>query len=235
MAKKNSIGAAIDVPGPDVGTGEREMNWMKATYQAYYGYEEINSDAITTGKSRSIGGISGRKEATGLGVFYAARGVLENSEMCKILGVKEGLKGKTFSIQGFGNVGYWASKFFIKEGAKLVGVAEWDGSIYDENGINPDELLEFKNRSPTKTVKKYPGANTYEGEDAIYKPVDFFIPAALEKSINVNNANKFQAKLIVEAANGPTTMEGEEILIKKGVQFLPDILCNAGGVTVSYF
>jgi glutamate dehydrogenase (NAD(P)+) len=126
--------------------------------------------------------------------------------MCKILGVSEGVKGKTFSVQGFGNVGYWASKFFVEAGAKLVGVAEWDGSIYNENGINPDELLEYKERSSGKTVKGYPGASTFADEQAIYKPVDFFIPAALEKAINVNNADKFQAKLIVEAANGPTTM-----------------------------
>lgn len=126
--------------------------------------------------------------------------------MCKILGVSEGIKGKTFSVQGFGNVGYWASKFFVEAGAKLVGVAEWDGSIYNQNGINPDELLEYKERSSGKTVKGYPGASTFADEQAIYKPVDFFIPAALEKAINVNNADKFQAKLIVEAANGPTTM-----------------------------
>jgi len=99
------------------------MNWMKSTYQAYFGHEDINSDAVTTGKSRSLGGISGRKQSTGLGVFYTTRQVLNNSQMCKILGVKEGLIGKTFSVQGFGNVGYWASKFFVEAGAKLIGVA----------------------------------------------------------------------------------------------------------------
>lgn len=128
--------------------------------------------------------------------------------MCKILGVKEGLIGKSFSVQGFGNVGYWASKFFVEEGAKLVGVAEWDGSIYNPNGINPDDLLEYKERNKHKTVKGFPGSETYLDDSAIYQPVDFFIPAALEKAINKDNAHKFQAKLIVEAANGPTTMEG---------------------------
>lgn len=123
LAKKNSIGAAVDVPGPDVGTGEREMNWMKATYQAYYGHEDINSDAVTTGKVRNLGGITGRKEATGLGVFYCARQVLNNRQVCKKLGVEPGIRGKSFVIQGFGNVGYWASKFFVEEGARLVGVA----------------------------------------------------------------------------------------------------------------
>lgn len=140
LAKKNSIGAAIDVPGPDVGTGEREMNWMKACYQNFYGHEDINADAVTTGKSRNVGGISGRTESTGLGVYYATRQILNNAKMTDKLGVEPGLKGKTFMVQGFGNVGYWASRFFIKEGAKLIGVAEFDGSIYDQNGINPMDL-----------------------------------------------------------------------------------------------
>lgn len=138
-------------------------------------------------------------------------------------------------VQGFGNVGYWASRFFINEGAKLIGVAEFDGSIYDENGINPIDLLQYKQRSKTKGVKNYPGAKSFEDEAAIYEKCDFFIPAALEKAVNVNNADKFQTRLIVEAANGPTTLEAEEILINRGIYFLPDILCNAGGVTVSYF
>lgn len=131
LAAKNSIGAAVDVPGPDVGTSEREMSWMMSTYQKYYGHEDINSDAVTTGKAESIGGISGRRESTGLGVFYAAKQVLSHAKVAKNLGVEPGIKGKTFIVQGFGNVGYWASKFFVEEGAKLVGVAEFDGSIYD--------------------------------------------------------------------------------------------------------
>jgi len=117
---------------------------MKSTYQAYYGYEDINADAVTTGKARNLGGINGRKESTGLGVFYATRQILDNAKMCEILKVSKGLKGKTFSVQGFGNVGYYASKFFVEAGAKLVGVAEWDGSIYSEEGINPNSLLEYK-------------------------------------------------------------------------------------------
>ena len=145
MAKKNSIGAAVDVPGPDVGTGEREMSWMKSTYQAYYGHEDINADAVTTGKAKNLGGINGRREATGLGVYYAARQVLNNAQVAKNLGTEPGIKGKSFIIQGYGNVGYWASKFFVEEGgAKLVGVAEFDGSIYNEDGINPEELFKFK-------------------------------------------------------------------------------------------
>ena len=119
------------MPGPDVGTSTREMSWMKSTYSAYYGHEDINADAVTTGKARNLGGINGRTESTGLGVFYATRQMLNDPRVVKNLGIEAGLKGKKFIVQGFGNVGYWASKFFIEEGAKLVGVAEFNGSIYE--------------------------------------------------------------------------------------------------------
>lgn len=123
LAKKNSIGAAVDVPGPDVGTSEREMSWMKSTYQTYYGHEDINVDAVTTGKSKILGGIRGRTESTGLGVFFATKKVLSNPEIAKNLNTTVGIDGKSFIVQGFGNVGYWASKFFVEAGAKLIGVA----------------------------------------------------------------------------------------------------------------
>lgn len=123
LAKKNSLGAAVDVPGPDLGTGEKEMSWMKSTYQAYYGHNDINADAVTTGKWKRQGGVSGRRESTGLGVFYSTRQLLNDPWTTKKLGVEKGIAGKTFIVQGFGNVGYWASKFFVEAGAKLVGVA----------------------------------------------------------------------------------------------------------------
>jgi len=234
LAKKNSLGASVDVPGPDIGTSEREMSWMKSAYLSAYGYSDINADAVTTGKFRNIGGITGRTEATGLGVYYAAKQVLANARVCKNLGVETGIKGKTFTVQGFGNVGYWASKFFTEEGGILVGVSEFDGSIYNSNGINPDELLEYKRKEGG--VGGFKGAEKYyPDETAIYQKCDIFIPAAFEKTINKSNAHRFEAKLIVEAANGPTTLEAEKILLSRGKQFLPDILCNAGGVTVSYF
>ena len=120
---------------------------MKSAYQAAYGPKDINADAVTTGKySKNIGGITGRTEATGLGVFYATKQVLDNALVCKNLGVERGLKGKTFIVQGFGNVGYWASKFLVDEGAKLIGVSEFDGSIYEPRGIDPDALLEHKKK-----------------------------------------------------------------------------------------
>ena len=141
---------------------------MKSFYQSYYGQEDINADAVTTGKARNLGGISGRTESTGLGVYYATRQILNNTQMIERLGVERGLRGKTFIVQGFGNVGYWASRFFVNEGAKLIGVTEFDGSIYDENGINPVDLLQYKQRSKTKGVLNYPGAKSFEDESAMY-------------------------------------------------------------------
>jgi glutamate dehydrogenase (NAD(P)+) len=123
LAKKNSLGAAVDVPGPDLGTGEKEMSWMKSTYQQYFGHTDINADAVTTGKWKRQGGVSGRRESTGLGVFYSTRQLLDDAWTTQKLGVERGIAGKSFIVQGFGNVGYWASKFFVEAGAKLIGVA----------------------------------------------------------------------------------------------------------------
>lgn len=133
---------------------------MKSTYQAYYGHEDINADAVTTGKIKNLGGINGRRQATGLGVFYAARQVLNHPQISKKLGVQRGIKGRTFILQGFGNVGYWASKFFTEEGAKLVGVAEFDGSIYNADGIDPDQLFQYKIKN--RGIKDFPGCKYFE-------------------------------------------------------------------------
>lgn len=168
LAKKNSIGAAVDVPEPDVGTGEREMSWMKSTYQAFYGYKDINADAVTTGKYLNQFGISGRTEAAGLGVFTCAKQLLNNETIAKNLKIPVGLQGKTLILQGFGNVGYWASKYFTEEGSILVGVAEHDGSIYNPKGIDYQALKDYITQH--KGVKGFPGAEYYEKEDAIYKP-----------------------------------------------------------------
>jgi glutamate dehydrogenase (NAD(P)+) len=143
LARKNSIGSSVDVPGPDVGTGGREMSWMKSTYKAFYGHQDINADAVTTGKFINQFGISGRTESTGLGVFICTKQLFNNAIIAKKLKISPGLKGKTFIVQGFGNVGYWASKYFIEEGAKLIGVAEHDGSIYNPEGIDYQELKDY--------------------------------------------------------------------------------------------
>lgn len=233
LAKKGFIGAAIDVPGPDMGTGAREMAWMKDTYMVFYGHSDINATACCTGKPISQGGINGRVESTGLGVYFAVREFLKDAELLGKYGISTGYQGKTIIIQGFGNVGYYAAKYMTKAGAKVIGVVEYNGSIYNPAGIDPDALLEYK--SHKGKIFGYPGAESYEGDDAFYKPCDILIPAAVEKSVNKHNAGKIQCKILAEAANGPTTLAGEEILINKGVMILPDILLNAGGVTVSYF
>jgi glutamate dehydrogenase (NAD(P)+) len=235
LAKKNFIGAAIDVPGPDMGTGAREMSWMKDTYTVFYGHNDINATACVTGKPLSQGGIKGRVESTGLGVFFAVREFLKDTDLMKKYGLDgtTGYEGKTIIVQGFGNVGYYASKFMTEQGAKLIGVVDVEGSIYNPSGIDPDKLLEF--RKTKGTLLDYPGAETYKDDSAFYKPCDFAIPAAVEKSVNKLNAGKLQCKVLAEAANGPTTLAAEDILNKRGILVLPDILLNAGGVTVSYF
>ncbi|EGR29361.1 hypothetical protein IMG5_157340 [Ichthyophthirius multifiliis] len=234
LAKKGFIGAAIDVPGPDLGTGEREMSWMKDTYQTFFGHKDINAHGCVTGKALNQGGIRGRTESTGLGVFYGTRDLLNDQPLMKKFGIEPGMKGKTFIIQGFGNVGYWAAKFISEYGGIITGIAEWDGSIYNSKGINIQDLYEYKLQKGG--IKGYPRVEEYfENEDAIFKECDVFIPAAFEQTVNKNNADKFKCKVISEAANGPTTIAAEEILTKKGIIFFPDILINAGGVTVSYF
>ena len=171
LCKKSSLGPAIDVPGPDIGTGEREMTIIKDQYQQLYGTRDINYAGVTTGKSVAHHGIRGREEATGLGVFYSTKQILTNDEQLRKLGVGKGLKGKKFIVQGFGNVGYWASRFFVEEGALLIGVAEADGSFICESGIDPMELWEYK--KVKKGTKGFLSASNKQGtefvnEEAIY-------------------------------------------------------------------
>lgn len=174
LCKKSSLGPAVDVPGPDIGTGEREMTLIKDQYHHLYGTRDINYAGVTTGKSIVHHGIRGREEATGLGVFYSTKQILNNDDQLKKLGVTKGLKGKRFIVQGFGNVGYWASKFFVEEeGAILIGVAEADGSFTCEDGINPDSLWKYKReKKGTKGYLHAAGLNGKEfiNEEAIYEP-----------------------------------------------------------------
>lgn len=156
LAKKNFIGAAIDVPGPDLGTGEREMSWMKDAYSKFAGHLDINASGCVTGKAINQGGIPGRTESTGLGVFYATREILEDTEFCLQNNIPPGLRGKSVIIQGFGAVGYYAAKYMQAYGAKIVGIAEQDGSIYDPNGIDPEDLHAYK--TTKKGIKGYPKA-----------------------------------------------------------------------------
>jgi len=233
LIKKNFIGPGIDVPAPDYGTGEREMGWIVDTYNTF-NMNELNALGCVTGKPVGQGGIRGRREATGLGVFYGIRQYLSDEGRAKALGLTTGIKGKKVVVQGLGNVGYHAAKFFFEAGAIIVGLGEWNSAVTNTKGINPDEAFEyFKKHSTLDGLK---GTKTLKvNTDVLEVECDILIPAALENQINKDNANSIKTKLIGEAANGPVTPEAEQVLLKKKVVIIPDIYLNAGGVTVSYF
>ena len=233
LIKKRFIGPGEDVPAPDYGTGEREMSWILDTYMAMHP-GEVEALGCVTGKPVTQGGVRGRREATGLGVFYGIRQVCNNAEVMAKLGLETGLAGKKIIVQGLGNVGYHSAKFFQEGGALVVGLAEYEGSIYNENGLDIEAV--FQHRKKTGSILNFPGATNFnKNTDALEAPCDILIPAALENVINAENADRVQAKIVGEAANGPLTPEADEILINKGVLVVPDMYLNAGGVTVSYF
>ena len=233
LVKKNFIGPGIDVPAPDYGTGEREMSWIVDTYTSLKP-GEIDGAGCVTGKPVTQGGVRGRKEATGLGVFFGIREVCNMEDVMKKLGLSVGVEGKTVIVQGIGNVGYHSAKFFREHGAKVIAISEHDGAVYNENGLNEEELIQFRNK--TGSIINFPGAKTIANtNDALELECDILIPAALENVINAENAPRIKAKIIGEAANGPCTPEADEIFIKKGILVVPDMYLNAGGVTVSYF
>ena len=233
LVKKNFIGPGTDVPAPDYGTGEREMAWILDTYVAMHP-GEVDAAGCVTGKPVSQGGVRGRKEATGLGVFYGIREVCNMPTIMEKLGLTLGVPGKTVVVQGLGNVGYHSAKFFREAGAKVVAIAEWEGAIYNKEGLNEEEV--FQHRKKTGSILHFPGAeNLVTTNDALELPCDILIPAALENVINAHNAPKIKAKIIGEAANGPLTPEADTILSNKNVLVVPDMYLNAGGVTVSYF
>ncbi|MFZ6023670.1 MAG: Glu/Leu/Phe/Val family dehydrogenase [Bacteroidota bacterium] len=233
LVKKNFIGPGIDVPAPDYGTGEREMAWIVDTY-ASLKPGEIDAAGCVTGKPVTQGGVRGRKEATGLGVFYGIREVCNMPEVMKKLGLAVGVQGKTVVVQGLGNVGYHSAKFFREAGSKVVAIAEYEGAIFNANGLNEEEV--FQHRKKTGTILNFPGAtNLAKSTDALELECDILIPAALENVINGENAPRVKAKIIGEAANGPLTPEADEIFAGKGILVVPDMYLNAGGVTVSYF
>lgn len=233
LIKKNFIGPGIDVPAPDYGTGEREMAWILDTYSSMRP-GEIDALGCVTGKPVTQGGVRGRKEATGLGVFYGLREVCEMKDVMDKLGMEVGVNGKRVVIQGLGNVGYHSAKFFQEAGAIIVGLAEYEGAIWSSSGLDVDNI--FRHRKETGSILNYPGANNFDkSEDALEMECDILIPAALENVINGDNAPRIKAKIIGEAANGPLTPEADEILTAKGTLVVPDMYLNAGGVTVSYF
>ncbi len=233
LIKKNFIGPGIDVPAPDYGTGEREMAWILDTYTSLHP-SEIDAQGCVTGKPVSQGGVRGRREATGLGVFYGIRELCSIPEIMDKAGLPLGIEGKRVIVQGLGNVGYHTAKFFRQGGAKLIALAEYEGAIFKEDGLHEDEVREH--RKKTGSILNFPGAtNITATADALELDCDILIPAALENVIHGDNAPRIKARIVAEAANGPLTPEADKVFIEKGTLVVPDIYLNAGGVTVSYF
>ncbi|GIV60010.1 MAG: glutamate dehydrogenase [Rhodothermaceae bacterium] len=233
LIRKNFIGPGVDVPAPDYGTGPREMAWILDTYNTIAN-DKLDALACVTGKPVGQGGIRGRTEATGRGVFFGIREACRFAGDMEALGLEPGLEGKKIVVQGLGNVGYHAAKFVQEGGAVLVGLAEYEGAIYNPGGLDVDAVM--AHRRETGSILDYPGAeNLPRSADALELPCDILIPAALEGQITRENARNIQAKIIAEAANGPVTADADTILLERGVFIIPDVYLNAGGVTVSYF
>jgi glutamate dehydrogenase/leucine dehydrogenase len=216
------IGPEKDIPAPDVYTNPEVMAWIMDTYSVDKGYAV---PGVVTGKPIEIGGSYGRNEATGRGVYFCILNALKYLNLSP-----EGIK---VAIQGFGNAGSVCAKLLYKEGCKIVAVSDSKGGIYNSKGINIEELIKIKEE--TGTVLNYKDSDKITNEELLTLEVDVLVPAALENQINERNADKIRAKIIAEAANGPTTPEADEILEEKNVFIIPDILANAGGVVVSYF
>ena len=233
LVKKNFIGPGTDVPAPDYGTGAREMAWIVDTY-ASLKPGEIDAAGCVTGKPVTQGGVRGRTEATGLGVFFGIKEVCNMEDIMAKQGLSVGIEGKTVVVQGLGNVGFHSAKFFREAGAKVIALAEYEGAIMNPDGLNEEEV--FQHRKATGSILNFPGAtNLAKNTDALELECDILIPAALENVINGDNAPRVKAKIIGEAANGPCTPEADEVFAQKGILCVPDMYLNAGGVTVSYF
>lgn len=216
------IGPDKDIPAPDVNTNEQIMGWIMDTYSMTIGY---SAPGVVTGKPLDVGGSLGRREATGRGVFYVTQ------ELSNLHGFD--LKAAPVAIQGFGNVGMNAAKVFVEHGCKVVAVADVNGGLYNEDGLDINSVIEYRRQH--SSIAKYPKAQHVPMDRFVEVPCQILIPAAMENSITHINAPRIQAKYIVEGANGPTTNQADRILNKRGITVVPDILANAGGVTVSYF
>jgi len=218
----DAIGPEKDVPAPDVNTNDQVMAWVMDTYSMHVGH---TSTAVVTGKPIELGGSAGRREATGRGVMIVTR------EAAKHRGFD--VKGATIAIQGFGNVGAVSADLLARAGATIVGVTDWKGGVYNAGGLDIARLLDYAGEH--KTVDGFPGGEPLTNEQLFALETDVLIPAALENQITSDNAATIRAKIVIEAANGPTTPEAHKMLHERGVLVVPDILANSGGVTVSYF
>ena len=234
LAKRDLIHPSQNVPAPDMGTGEREMAWMADQY-ARMNTTDINARACVTGKPLNAGGIAGRVEATGRGVEYALQEFFRDPRDIEKAGLTGSLDGKRVIVQGLGNVGYHAAKFLSEEdGCKVVGIIERDGALTNPDGLNVEDVRSWIIKHDG--VKGFPDASyTENGAAVMEEDCDILIPAAMEGVINLSNADRIKAPLIIEAANGPVTAGADKILREKGCVIIPDMYANAGGVTVSYF
>ncbi|MEZ4792407.1 MAG: Glu/Leu/Phe/Val dehydrogenase [Gelidibacter sp.] len=227
FALADNIGPEHDIPAPDVNTNSQTMAWMADTYMSTRPPAERTANQhVVTGKPDGSGGLEGRDRATGYGVYLTIKFWAEKNNL--------DLKGKKYIVQGFGNVGYWASYFLEKDGAKLVAVQDASGSIENQNGINVEDLFSYTQANKV-SLYGFPDAKEIDNKDFYATECDICIPAALGNQITADNAHQIKATLIAEGANGPTNVEGEKILLKRGITIIPDILCNSGGVIGSYF
>lgn len=216
------IGPERDIPAPDVYTDQQTMAWVMDTYSMTLGFSALG---VVTGKPVSLGGSEGRNEATARGCLFTVE------EVCKAKKIP--LRGATVAIQGFGNAGGTAARLFAEKRAKIIAISDSRGGVHNPRGIDPLRALRYKERAGT--VVGMPGTSRISNDELLALKCDILIPAALENVITIDNADQIKAKIVAEAANGPTTPRGDEILARKGIFLLPDILANAGGVTVSWF
>ncbi|XP_033215694.1 glutamate dehydrogenase, mitochondrial-like isoform X2 [Belonocnema kinseyi] len=233
LAKKGMIGPAIDVPAPDVNTGPREMSWMADTYSKTFGMNDLNAHGVCTGKPINQGGVQGRTEATGHGVYFAVLNFISEEKWMSQIGLSTGFKGKTFIVQGFGNVGRFTAHYFVKAGAILIGVVLENISLYNPKGIDPNALM--KHMDAKNTAEGFAGAEVYKKGNLMYEKCDIFVPAAGEKLVKKKDAENIQAKIIAEGANGPCTPLADVVFQERNILVIPDLYMSGGGVIVSYF
>ena len=234
LIKRDLISPSMNVPAPDIGTSSKEMAWIADEYRKIHP-ADINGSACVTGKPPSKNGLVGREEATGRGVQYIVREFFRNPDLLKLVKLDKDLSTKSFILQGLGNVGYHLSKFLTEDdGVKLIGISEFNGGIYNEDGINVEHAKKYFTKH--NSFENYPKATFVKDSSLLLKrKCDILIPAARENVITEKNAEDISANLIVEAANGPISYKGNQILNRKKIFVIPDILANGGGVAVSYF